>query len=113
MPHCIVEYSQALENQLEPMQLVEAVHSGAKASGLFEDNAIKSRAIPYSHYRTGEQPIDFVHVTVRILSGRDQAQRASLSQAVLAELAKLELSAISLTVEVRDMERESYAKLVR
>jgi len=110
MPHCVIEYSKSLEAKLTPQALVAAVHLGAQNSELFESNAIKSRALAYEHFRTGDQPVDFVHATVKILSGRSQSQRKALADAVMLELKKLGQSAISLTVEVRDMERESYAK---
>ena len=112
MPHCIVEYSRNLENQISPTLLVESVHQGARNSGLFDGNSIKTRALAFDHYQVGNQNLDFIHVTIKILSGRNTEQREALSKAVLNELTKLNLLSISLTVEVRDMERESYSKSV-
>ncbi|PSJ40338.1 5-carboxymethyl-2-hydroxymuconate isomerase [Zobellella endophytica] len=110
MPHCIIEYSATLERQLSPAGLVAAVHGGAEDSGLFGAADIKTRAVGYEHHQAGSHKRDFIHVTLKILSGRSQEQRAALSASVLDALQSLGLSDISLTVDVVEMERESYAK---
>ncbi len=57
----------------------------------------------------------FVHLTVAILSGRDPSTRQRISEACLTELL-VQVDAIhqhfpcEVTVEVREMERESYGK---
>ncbi len=112
MPHCIIEYAQDVERRVPVDRLLEAVHQGALASGLFREEDIKTRALSYRHYRVGRARTDFVHVTVRLLSGRTAEQRAALSQSVLNALQGLGLTMISLTVEVQEIERESYAKAV-
>ncbi|WP_426415311.1 5-carboxymethyl-2-hydroxymuconate Delta-isomerase [Aestuariirhabdus sp. LZHN29] len=112
MPHCIIEYSQELAANVDPGVLVDSVHAGAINSALFEEHAIKSRAIAYQYFRSGVQPQSFVHVTLRILSGRTLVQRKALSESVLSALTGLGLKGVSLTVAVEDMERESYAKVV-
>ena len=116
MPHCIIEYSQELEAQLHPSQLIEAAHNGAVASGLFDESHIKSRTLPYQHYKTGTSELRFIHITAKILSGRSSEQKASLSQHLLEHFKLLltdkALTAITLTVEVRDMDKEAYSKAV-
>lgn len=112
MPHCIIEHSKELENLISPIKLIEAVHQGTFKSGLFQEKDIKSRAISFEHYQVGDTKLDFVHVTVRILSGRSEKQRKALSNSVLAELNKINLSSTSLTVEICKIEKESYAKLI-
>ncbi|MBY4678425.1 5-carboxymethyl-2-hydroxymuconate Delta-isomerase [Marinobacterium arenosum] len=112
MPHCIIEYSKTLEARLTPSALIEAVHHGALKSELFEGADIKTRAVAYEHYRTGAGTLDFVHITARILSGRNQQQKAALSDRVLAELKAIVSVPASLTVEVCDIDRVSYAKSV-
>ena len=70
MPHCIIEYSKELENEIDPKLMINAAHQGALASGLFEESHIKSRTILYQHYKTGTKDLRFIHITARILSGR-------------------------------------------
>lgn len=109
MPHCIIEHSTSLDG--EP--LVASVFAGTLQSGLFEADGrdIKVRSIAYQHYLTGPEKGNFVHVTVKILSGRTPEQKQVLSQSVLAHLQKLERPGCSLTVEVVDIDRASYAKV--
>ena len=112
MPHCIIEYSAPLHASIKPSQLISAVYNGAFNTNLFECNDIKSRVIPFDHYQSGSVKANFIHVTAKILSGRTLAQRKALSHAILAELKMLNGCATSLTVEVVEIERESYAKFV-
>ncbi len=108
VPHCIIEHSQTLMAN----SLLDAVHQVAINSALFQSDDIKSRAIAYEHYFSAKQGQNFVHVTVKILSGRELAQRSHLSEMILQALRQLNLTAVSLTVEVVEIERASYAKLV-
>lgn len=53
---------------------------------------------------------DFIHVTLRVLSGRNQQQKKGLSERMLGKLDNLGLTSVSLTVEMIDMDRETYAE---
>ena len=110
MPHCIVEHSANLNGQA----LVNIVHQGALTSGLFQAQGsdIKVRAIAYSDFKTGSVDIGFVHVTMRILSGRNDEQKTMLTQQVLTQLQTLVKMDCSLSVEVVDINRETYSKVV-
>ena len=110
MPHCIVEHSASLDSEL----ILPLVFSGAMKSELFEIDGsdIKVRAITYHSYLTGPEKADFIHVVLKILSGRTAEQKKMLSTLVLAQLQTLKLHTCSLTVEVMDIERASYSKLV-
>lgn len=112
MPHCIVEYSEGLERRIEPARLIAAVYQGALKSGLFEDHDIKTRAMVFNQYQTGAEKSEFIHVVLKLLSGRIVEQRNMLSGLVLEELASLGLTSVSLTVEVCELEKGSYAKMV-
>ena len=110
MPHCIIEHS----STINPEQLNNKVFLGALNSELFEADGrdIKVRSIAYENYQTGTEKEDFIHVTVRILSGRSDTDKAMLSETVMTQLLSLSLSSASITVEVVDMDRNSYAKVV-
>ena len=84
MPHCIIEHSANIDSEV----LVPLVFDGALKSELFEVDGsdIKVRALPYSSYQTGIGNADFVHVVLKILSGRTSEQKSALSQLVLAQL---------------------------
>ena len=110
MPNCIVEHSA----EIDGATLVPLVHRGALESKLFESEGsdIKVRAIPYSNYQTGSVNINFVHVTLKILSGRNLDQKSNLSRLVLENIEGLLSSDCSISVEVVDIDRDSYAKVV-
>ncbi|MGH1426802.1 MAG: 5-carboxymethyl-2-hydroxymuconate Delta-isomerase [Arenicella sp.] len=106
MPHCIIEHSKGLND----IELLQAVYQGALNSGLFSEYDIKTRAIAYECFQTGPEKQHFIHVVVKILSGRSPKQKIMLSSDVLTQLKSLSLSDISLTVEVVDIDKVSYAK---
>lgn len=112
MPHCIVEYSQNLEQEVPPVDLLEAVKSACIATKLFFDEDIKLRSMPYKSFLTAGREDAFIHVTLRILAGRTIEQRKLLSQRVLESLTQFSLKDVSFTVEVSEMERETYVKKV-
>lgn len=112
MPHCIIEYSKDLESSSPPLKLIQAVHHAAIGSGLFETGHIRTRSIAYENFIAGYDVQSFVHVTLRILFGRNLQQKKDLSRRVLGELESMGLSSISLTVEVSEIERETYAKKI-
>lgn len=112
MPHCIIEYSKPLESQLAPDRLVSTVHQGALASDLFEPSHIKTRAVAYDYFQLGSEQSDFIHITVRLHQGRTAAQKKMLSARVLEQLMNISLSAVTITVEIVDMDTDSYAKQI-
>lgn len=108
MPHCIVEHSSDLNSNL----FLEPVLKGCIASSVFagKEENIKLRAVPYEHFLLNDGSERFVHVSLKILSGRTDEQKALLSQAVLAQLQTLNLSQCVISVEVEDLHLPSYAK---
>jgi len=112
MPHCTIEYAKPLEQQIHPDKLMSLVYQTTVESGLFEADNIKTRCLAFENYLRGDAVLDFIHVTLRILSGRSIEQKRALSEAVLSVLKELRLPAVSLTVDVREMNRDTYAKYV-
>ena len=112
MPHCIIEYANPVAATTSPANIIAAVHNGAVNSELFNEKDIKTRALGYDHYQVGTEQTDFIHVNAKILSGRNAEQKKQLSDAIIQALAGLGLEKVSLTVEVIDMDREIYGKLV-
>lgn len=51
-------------------------------------------------------------MALKILSGRTSEQKLSLSNAVIKELVALAYNDVSITVEVVDMDRDSYRKVI-
>jgi 5-carboxymethyl-2-hydroxymuconate isomerase len=112
MPHIIIEYSAGVETGVSVGSMVDAAHDGALASGLFPEYDIKTRAVQYESHRTGQTRDSFVHVSVHLLSGRDDAQKSALAEGVLDKLVPLLPEVVSVGVEIIDMHRQSYRKRV-
>ena len=112
MPHCIIEYAKELEKVVTPSNINNAVYQGALKSELFEYSDIKTRALSFDVHQLGSVKKDFIHVTLKLLSGRNIEERKKLSHLVLHELSQMGLSDVSLTVEVCEIEKGSYAKVV-
>ena len=114
MPHCIIEYSQELIQEISIKELMTAVFQGAVQSTLFSVEDIKVRAIAYNDFyvedASQENQQRFIHVSCKILSGRTLDQRQKLSQLLLSHLAEFAIYSVSISVEIVDMERESYYK---
>jgi 5-carboxymethyl-2-hydroxymuconate isomerase len=112
MPHIIIDYSEELAGRIEVDSLLAAVHDGAMDSGLFTEYDIKIRAQAWSQHRTGQTRDSFLHVAIHLLSGRSDAHKAMLSEAVLVRLEPLLPEVASVSVEILDIHRDSYRKRV-
>lgn len=112
MPHCIIEYSKDLDHNLAISELVSVVHQSVFSSGLFEESSIKTRAVEYSHYQTGLSATPFIHITLKIMFGRNHQQKKELTSIVLDTLKESSNAPISLSVEVMDIEKVSYKRWV-
>lgn len=112
MPHCVIEYARGIEQQVTPQALVSCVQQGAVNSDLFDEESIKTRCLAYEHFKTGTGDMDFVHVTVSILSGRTDYQKSRLASSILQSLSDCTLKNVSITVDVRDINQEVYAKVL-
>lgn len=74
---------------------------------------MKVRAVAFDYHCVGNSQQDFVHVTVKILSGRSLDQRKKLANLISIKLSELFSQPISLTVEVSEIEKESYVKVAK
>ena len=92
--------------------MLTAVYDAAAATGLFEVDHIRVRAWPLQEYLLGGARKPFVHVQCRIHAGRDDGQKRRLSEAVLAAIRAQAWPVTVITVEVVELERESYTKAV-
>lgn len=117
MPHLVLEHSDNLPAPFDHRRLFAELHDTLAATGQFNVAHLKSRAVahPRSYVADGRAERVFVHLTVAILSGRDAAFRKSLGAECLAVLRRAfaetwDARPCDLTVEIREMERDSYAK---
>jgi len=109
MPHCVIECSASIEALVDPDILVKAVHDAADSTGLFAPGDVKSRLISYRHDMVGGRKDDYVHVTIGVLSGRDNGQKKVLSSAVASAICDLLPDVHFISVDVRDFAIETYS----
>lgn len=110
MPHAVVEYSKNLENGFEFAAIMHACHDSLLASGQFAEKDIKVRLYPCAHALVAGQNADFIHTTVYLLSGRTKDTKKEIADQLLARLVGFGLPTASCSVDVRDLDREIYAK---
>lgn len=73
MPHCTVEYTNNIENQLNINEILQGINDSLIShDGVFSANGIRSRAIMLNDYKIGEGTGNdaFIHVSVKIAKGR-------------------------------------------
>jgi 5-carboxymethyl-2-hydroxymuconate isomerase len=118
MPHIVVEYTPNL-GELPFDAMLAAVTRQLAASPEIGDEAdLKARVVRAEAFRVGlvDEGRGFIHVTLRILAGRSAQAKKDLSQRVLSGMREHmpslpgPLSAY-LSVEVVDMDRDSYGKI--
>jgi len=76
MPHVIVEYTDNIRAEAEVPALLKTINETLIAQGgVFPIGGIRSRAIALTDYRMadGEEDYAFVHVTLKIGAGREEA----------------------------------------
>lgn len=110
MPHIILEYAAPLGDDTDIQQLVQDAFAGADETGLFTTAAIKARAIPITDYWTGGAKQAFVHTQIKILPGRTAAQKKDLSERVFAKVAARVKDDVAISVEINDLDGDSYSK---
>ena len=111
MPHCYIEYT--ADTGISTSELLSTAHTAMIASGLFGTNDIKTRANVVTDYIMGELEQNkggFIHITIRLLSGRTIEQKQALTHD-MAQALRARLPALpSITVDIIDIVRETYAK---
>jgi 5-carboxymethyl-2-hydroxymuconate isomerase len=114
MPHLIIEYSGNVRSMASPAELTRIGHKTMIDSGLFSIPDIKSRAYEAADYLVGEKGSggSFVHVRVYLLEGRSTQQKQNLSEALRTAL-KVPLEKIDqLSIDIRELAKETYRKYV-
>ena len=111
MPHCIIEYSKGLSNDIDINQFMKILNDIIFSSNLFDKDSIKIRSMEYENYFLQIKYQHFMHISLRILDGRTNKQKEDLAQKIQTGLSN-EISEldISFTIEVCDIDRRSYQK---
>ena len=118
MPHLILEHSDNLVVPFDHRALFRELHTTLQATGEFRLEQMKSRAIAEGRtfVGAGEPGNIFAHLRVYILSGRSLELRQRIAAELLAVLQRWLAASVAgrpsdITVDVREMVRETYAKV--
>lgn len=116
MPHLVLEYTGNLALDVQPTLL--KLNQALVASGHFEENAIKARAVRLDNYLVGTAAgakRAFIALRLAILTGRTLEEKKSVSDLLGAAIQKDQSwpkdLQVQITVEVVDMQRETYFKV--
>ena len=88
MPHLNIEYSANLDQALDIQALVDRIHETALETGIFPLGGVRTRAEPRNHYRiaNGNPDAGYIHMIVRIGSGRDAETRRAAGNKIFEAL---------------------------
>lgn len=118
MPHITLEYSSNLDQDVDFDGLFAQIHSVLADEGGLKIGNCKSRATKVGTYYIGDGADNyaFVHADVRFLEGRSVDAKQQISGSILAILkdcyaSSLETWDLQITVEVRDISKETYSKV--
>lgn len=112
MPHIIIEHSQSAIALPERQGLVDALYQVVESAGLFKSENIKVRLHPVENFKLGLADSEFIHVMCRIHVGKTDEQKQGLTHTVLNAISERIEGRCVITVEVIEMDRSCYAKVV-
>ena len=110
MPHIIVEYAKQRVNDTQVDVMLHTIHHSIVESSLYKPVMIKTRAYPFTKFTNAGGSEPYIHIQARIKAGRDVDNKKQLGDVILKGLSALSIPASVITVEIIDMERESYGK---
>jgi 5-carboxymethyl-2-hydroxymuconate isomerase len=119
MPHIVLEHSTNIVETSNFSTLFATMHKTLMDFGVFKLQDIKSRVYACDTYYIADGKPDnaFIHVEVRILSGRNQEMRQQITDRFMNLLQdhfsdSMHERRCVLSVEVREMDRETYRKVI-
>jgi len=88
MPPLNIEYSANLGEALDIQALVDRIHETALETGIFPLGGVRTRAEARTHYRiaNGNPDAGYIHMIVRIGSGRDAETRRAAGEKIFGAL---------------------------
>ncbi|MGF1680948.1 5-carboxymethyl-2-hydroxymuconate Delta-isomerase [Photobacterium makurazakiensis] len=113
MPNLVMEYADPVAERVNITGLLEDLHHILLACELFEPDSVKSRSYPCHNWLVGEEGDlhSFIHIELSMLSGRNPELKRELARELMAVLEQHASAINSLTIDMRDMDRESFLKV--
>jgi len=118
MPHVFIEHSSNLSDRVDLDDLTRVIHQAALDTGVFPEGGIRTRRIPREHYVIADGHADnaFIHLVLRIGSGRDIETRQRAANAVFEALcnflaADMSAHPLGISLEIQEIVPETSYKL--
>lgn len=112
MPHFVIEYSRDVEESYDISKVMQIAFDAGLESQTMDAANIKVRARPYDHYKLLNEGDSFVHVSVYMLDGRTDEQKAHVAVILRKRLEAYLLKVTSISVDIREMNSFAYKKRV-
>lgn len=114
MPNLVLEYSNSVDERVNIQGLLEDLHEATLNCGLFDSNSVKSRSLRCHNWLVGEEgdSVDFIHISFELLSGRTEEQKRDVSRLLMEVLQEQASHVRSLTVNIRDMDKSCFQKVI-
>lgn len=113
MPHFTFEYSANLDRRLDMQVLCEETRRAALASGLFEEGAVRVRAVRCESYAIADLLPEnaFLDLSIRIGTGRTADDKRRMGEAVFAAVSAFcgqlfDSPHFALSQEVREIDAD-------
>jgi len=110
MPHFIIEHGAALKNEDDHQDAMQVVATAGADCGFILREDIKVRIYESTSFLLLDGRESFLHLTIRMLAGRTAEQKTALSRLAREGLCKRFSHVQSISVEICDMEPQSYKK---
>ena len=116
MPHIHLETTADLPENANIPDILEALVERLCKFETIDPASVKAYHLLRSNWHMGKgAPAGFAHCTVAIMSGRSLDLRKKIAEGMYAELRShlamsLDNNEVAMTLEVREMERETYCK---
>lgn len=120
MPHCVLEYSANVKDSVNFQEFFARLHEILASSGEIQHDQLKSRWYCRENYFIGDGNAKnaFVYLQISLLTGRSLEVRKRLGEQAFELLvsqyprSQRDLSC-SITLEMREMERETHFKITK
>ncbi len=109
MPHFVIDCSKTILSIQDSKTILQAVHSSAAKTRLFDEPDIKVRLNTFEKdYLVGGKEHDFIHVFANVMEGRTTEQKANLSKQIITQLKLLFPKVPFIAINIRDFEKATY-----
>ena len=109
MPHIIIEHSPEVAEKVDVPELTKALHKTLSDQETVRLEAIKTRSVSVDNIQMGAgDSKDFLHVTVKLLKGRDLSLRETMAKNIFEKIRDVTGDVSFASVEVAEL--QTYVK---